>query len=251
MDTSPLPPDDERELAVLRARAYGPDADIQTDPAALERLWQLEEALHPRAAERRDDESVPDAATAGGAPTATTPEAATAEPGAENSAGAAASDDPPRPRWRAILATRTGRAAIAAAAVLAAGYAVGWLVVPHPDATLHRNADEASALAQSMIGFLGARPVDSTIRGYDTFWGIEPWYFEDEQGFHCFMLVTRPGFVDGANCVPPGVELSADIMPSPQVVDGDSEPLPPGSIVRFHYLGDRVDAYFYPPADAD
>ncbi|WP_159501391.1 hypothetical protein [Microbacterium sp. 18062] len=35
------------ELAVLRARAYGPDADIQSDPWALARLRELEEALRP------------------------------------------------------------------------------------------------------------------------------------------------------------------------------------------------------------
>ncbi len=32
-----------RELAALRRRAYGPDADIQSDPAAVRRLSELED----------------------------------------------------------------------------------------------------------------------------------------------------------------------------------------------------------------
>ncbi|MFJ6532651.1 hypothetical protein [Microbacterium sp. NPDC091662] len=37
----------EDELRVLRARAYGPTADIENDPAALRRLQQLEAMRHP------------------------------------------------------------------------------------------------------------------------------------------------------------------------------------------------------------
>lgn len=37
-----MTPDEERELDGLRARAYGPGADIQHDPAALRRLRELE-----------------------------------------------------------------------------------------------------------------------------------------------------------------------------------------------------------------
>ena len=37
-------PDADRELNDLRARAYGPDSDIHTDPAARARLIELEAA---------------------------------------------------------------------------------------------------------------------------------------------------------------------------------------------------------------
>ena len=40
-------PADEEELRRLRARAYGPDADIHDDPAAVERLRQLEPHAAP------------------------------------------------------------------------------------------------------------------------------------------------------------------------------------------------------------
>jgi len=102
-----------------------------------------------------------------------------------------------------------------------------------------------------MINFLGAKPDASTIRGYESFRGIEPWFFEDEQGYHCFMLVTPPSYVDGANCVPPGVDLFADMALFSESVAENSEPLPAGSIIRFHHLADRVDAYVYPASQTD
>ena len=43
------------ELRALQARAYGPRADIDTDPAALARLVELEQASAPRRAARSDD----------------------------------------------------------------------------------------------------------------------------------------------------------------------------------------------------
>ena len=47
-----------QELAALRRRAYGPNADIQFDPSALERLRELEEAIRPQPPARRDPEPV-------------------------------------------------------------------------------------------------------------------------------------------------------------------------------------------------
>lgn len=41
-DGMPVVADDEAELRLLRRRAYGPDADIDRDPAALRRLRELE-----------------------------------------------------------------------------------------------------------------------------------------------------------------------------------------------------------------
>ena len=65
----------QTELAALRARAYGPDADIHSDAAAMARLRQLEEAERGAAGERVStahaeavDAVVVDAATPAGAP---------------------------------------------------------------------------------------------------------------------------------------------------------------------------------------
>lgn len=39
-------------------------------------------------------------------------------------------------------------------------------------------------------------------------WSACPWFLVNMQGFHCFMIIERgPIGVDGANCVPPGVDL--------------------------------------------
>ena len=46
---------DENELRELRARAYGPNADIQSDPAALARLSELEAAHMPKPIEDATD----------------------------------------------------------------------------------------------------------------------------------------------------------------------------------------------------
>jgi hypothetical protein len=256
MDSSSLPSDADRELAELRARAYGPAADIQTDQAALARLRELEAAHHPGPAERGDDEA--DALASAGASDPDVGPSATqdglgAEAEADNSPLAAIAG-PLRLRSRRASATPAGRATIAVgavASVLAVGYAVDWLVGAHPDATLLPVTDTASSVALAMLGFLEAQPAASTVRGYDSFRGIEPWFFKNEQGFDCFMLITGPATVDGANCVPPGVDLFADISPWRQLAGEDTEPLPAGSMIRFHYRDDRVDVYVYPVSQTE
>ncbi|MBU4464433.1 MAG: hypothetical protein KKH75_01160, partial [Actinobacteria bacterium] len=64
------------ELEALRRRAYGPDADIDSDPAALARLIALEDLAHRH-------EPAPGDALAGGEPDAAAPAAPilNAEPG--------------------------------------------------------------------------------------------------------------------------------------------------------------------------
>src|SRR6476469_2850542 len=49
MDATAPSPEGSRELADLRKRAYGPDADIDDDPVALRRLLELEALLHVEA----------------------------------------------------------------------------------------------------------------------------------------------------------------------------------------------------------
>jgi hypothetical protein len=259
MDTSSVPSDAARELAELRARAYGPDADIQGDPEALRRLRELEAARQPllRPPERGDDEADASAASGARDPDVRPSDTQGGDVGAwarPDVSLDAATDARPRSLSRPTASTSAGRTTIvvgAVAAALAVGYAVDWFVGPHPDVTLRAVTDTANSSALAMIGFLEAQPDASTIRGYDSYRGIEPWFFKNEQDFHCFMLVTGPTSVDGANCVPPGVELFADITPWRQLVDEDTEPLPAGSIIRFHYRDDRVDVYVYPPSQSN
>jgi hypothetical protein len=135
----------------------------------------------------------------------------------------------------------------ALAVFLAGVFAVAWIVRPHPDATLRPVADEADGVVLSVLEFLGADADQSSFRGYQQYRGVEPWFSVDGQGLQCFMIINRSGpMVDGANCVPPGVDLFADIAGDFLSADDGMERLPNGSIVRFHYRGDSVDVFLYP-----
>lgn len=166
--------------------------------------------------------------------------------------------DSPRSLWHRLTATRArrlvllGGAIVALVAVPALVNTVAGLIGPQPDATLRAIPDEADGVVFSLLAFLGANPDPSSLRGYEEYQGLEPWYFEEEQGFQCFMLVARsPDYVDGANCVPPGLDLFADIGAWLPREDGFMEGLPDGSIIRFHYRGDSVDVFVHPASEAD
>lgn len=258
MDESPNPSDPQGELAELRRRAYGRDADIQNDPVALARLWELEGAHLARASNAAESDfdarSVRSSAPA--------EKVATADRDAEDAARVADAEaeladveDSPGLPGRRLTTTRAGRITVLAGALAAAlvlGYTAVWALSPHPNATLRPTPDAANGPALDMIDFLGGSADEATILGYERYRGITPWFFVDgEQGLHCFMLVTRGPGVDGANCVPPGVDLFADITPWPQFVDENSHTVPEGSVIRFRYLKDRVDVYVYPAAHPD
>ncbi|WP_243074333.1 hypothetical protein [Microbacterium sp. SS28] len=241
---APAPSDDERELAELRARAYGRHPDIDVDPAALDRLRELEAAHLGTSLDVADAErDEPDDGLA--SPSAEPP----AEPPVESAQVAPPDTAPPRTRWSTAIGGRRGRlVAGASVTVLALAYTLSWLVGPHPDADLRPVADEPDGVVLSMLDFLGADGDPAEVRGYEAYGGLEPWFVVDAQGLHCFMIIQRPGSVDGANCVPPGVELFADITPWPTWRDDDGEALPDGSMIRFHYRGDRVEVFVYPSA---
>ncbi|UZX04768.1 hypothetical protein F8G81_20845 [Arthrobacter sp. CDRTa11] len=254
MDPSSPRSDAQRELDELRRRAYGPHPDIQSDPAALARLAELEAArtASPHAVtgtDVRGPAAAPDSGSVAHS-TRTTfiderPDPATSiAPVAESRIGWTSLT------WRRLTATRARRYSFVAGALavfLAGVFAVAWTATPHPDATLHPIADEADGVVLSVLGFLGADEGQSSFRGYQPYRGVEPWFSVDGQGFQCFMIIDRSGpRVDGANCVPPGVDLFADINGDFLSVDDGRERLPNGSIFRFHYRGDTVEVFRYP-----
>lgn len=263
MDGSSPVSDPAAELDALRRRAYGPHPDIQADPAALARLTELEAA---RTASRSGRDCTPapaSGATTDGAPVADPPPAA---PEAEESDGAAGrspgvepAECPPRSRWQhrwhRATATRARRSWFVAgtlAVLFALAYTVGWFLGPRPDAVLHQSAGGGDEVVFSMLDFLGADVDRSSIRGYEPYRGVEPWFAVDRQGLQCFMIIDRSGpMVDGANCVPPGVGLFADIGTLHLSREDPGASLPDGSIIRFHHRGDSVDVFVYPASKAD
>ena len=252
MDASSPPSDAERELDELRKRAYGPHPDIQVDPAAMARLTELEAARTARPPDGADAEIGELAAAADGAPAA---DSAGTASGADTSDPVASGEDSLRSLWQRLTSPRARRGALLAgvlAALIALAYAAAGLVGPHPDATVHRIPNEADGMVVSLLGVLGMDAEPSSIHGYEPYRGLETWFAVDAQGFQCFMIIERSGpTVDGANCVPPGVDLFADIGAWPLLGDDVMRGLPDGSIIRFHYRGDSVDVFVYPATEAD
>ncbi|MBU4464618.1 MAG: hypothetical protein KKH75_02100 [Actinobacteria bacterium] len=146
--------DDGDELAVLRHRAYAPDADIEADPRALARLQQLEERVRARHADSAagwsPSESASERAVDVATGPATEPVAAqahpvlrrtdAADPGTPSATDPAAppssdpaASDPPSPDAAAPRHTRARRRWIAAAvavALAAAGLAAWGAIAP-------------------------------------------------------------------------------------------------------------------------
>lgn len=188
-----------RELDELRRRAYGPDADILADPAALARLVELEDRAR---GERRPAAAVGTGASSGAERPSGAAEAeadgvqpfrpadapvlaiATAAPGAPPSAAlpapVVAPPARPRSRWHAALTAGVAVVAIA----LAAGAGIRSLSVsdtapqvagpPEPGASAPAEVAEAYAFAYGpRSSVLGSYPVsgerDDTPRGTPSF----------------------------------------------------------------------------------
>lgn len=251
-------PEEPGELAALRARAYGPHADITADPEALRRLTILEEgARRARTAPPAPPivDAIPDAVAAASASRAASapqsrPEALTRAPveiapdgvAALESAVAAASDTaPPRRRWStAALAT-----AVAGAAVLGAAVAVPATLIlaptgPQPVAVLHvdANADVGEMFAEAGGG--------DAVR-YDDFYGMEVTGGSyQETGGRCLMIVFDPGGAPGSatgNCAAEGLEPWIDVPVDGQLSGEVQARYQAGSTLRFALSGDEVHVF--------
>ena len=215
------PSDTDRELNALRLRAYGPDPDIEADPAALARLVELE-AAHSAAA-----------AAAAAAPT----------------------EPPDGDRWRSHrrrateTVRRRGRLVTGSVVVAVLLVYSAWLLAPRPDATLRPTAGEASDQLIANMHALGFEGDPSSLRTFEPYLDVELWSMVDVKGLLCLMVVTgdQP---DHTQCVPPGVELSVDFDPWPSWGGSEAVRLPDGSVIRFHLREDAVDVYVYPASKA-
>lgn len=125
------------ELDALRQRAFGRDADIDDDPAAIARLIELEDLAHPRAA----DEPATATATPAAAPEGDVLEPGLGEDPAPEPTNIEPRDRRPARRRRAQRATLVAGAAAGAAIVVAM---VLWqpIVDPLPRAAPSPTVDE-------------------------------------------------------------------------------------------------------------
>jgi hypothetical protein len=239
---SALTADQERELRALRARAYGPDADIGSDPEALSRLRELEAREHPV--------TVP----------ARTPEPP--EPSSDTTVpvlGADADEQfvpagTPELTWTSRVRTRLRALpplawiVIAATVVIVAAgvWTVSQVTASGADFTLAPIDSEAAPpplVADNYFTTLYGASRDG-MRAHESYRTITPWSWSSADGTRC-LLLTVEGFDRpvGGSCTPAGIDPSHDVTIWPglsQELIGD---LPQGSVIRFELHDGRVHVW--------
>ncbi|WP_100813854.1 hypothetical protein [Microbacterium lacus] len=268
----------DAELRELRLRAYGPDADIESDPAALARLRELEGVR--RAVPAASSPGTASAATSGPSGSSVPPRPplpvsplVAGEPGSlpvddRNSDASAAAmaatpasapatpGDASTPRarsWARRLArwSRNPRAiavaAVALVVVLALAIVPG-LFTDRPDALLRVDpgyADEQlSTEYRLFLRQIGA-DMDDFMR-FEDFAGLQVWGTPTDAPVRCVLVSDGPQDVRALSCIPRGLDPVADMMVYPgSPVPGDLEERYPdagaGTAVRFTLSGDSVE----------
>ncbi|MDY0909444.1 hypothetical protein [Microbacterium sp. CFBP9034] len=247
MDAPPLSPDPSRELADLRRRAYGPDADIQRDPEAQARLRELEDL-----ARTREDEPVSAAPAARPRVAAAPPPIAAGEASAAPE-GAARSDDDPspaggaasatdsfaplgagRPWWRRIptwtIAAGVGVVGLVAGIGIGAAFPLN--AAQGPDRTLDVSPG-AGVRGDGFVENLNYWGVDpGTVVPHEPFERIDVWTARASDDSRC-VLVSYRGDLLSATCASGALDPVLDFT----VYDGLpfelEEPLTEGSVIRF------------------
>lgn len=258
MDAPSLPAARSKELADLRRRAYGPNADIDSDPAAQRRLHELEELARSSASEapsrpdrHRDDHrqgSSPDGAAAAHSEAQASvalesaPEAPD-EPVADVAGPAAPT--PARRWWQ-----RVPLWALTAVAGIAVGLAAGltWPTdsEPPPDVTLdvEPGGGERGAGFTENLDYWGVDP--GSVVPHEQFDVIQVWTARAVDESRCVLLSHDGGFLS-ATCSGGGLDPVLDFT----VYDGMSlefdEPLPIGTVIRFVGRSGHVDVWVSAP----
>lgn len=253
MDATALSPEESRELAALRLRAYGPHPDIDDDPAALARLEALEAAVHAAPA--------PDVVAAGApAPAAASVPAEEGTvlrgpqpvlplralrlaPVGASEGGAAPPARRPRPSRRWVGA--------AVAALLIGGIVWGstQLAVPRSDVTLGRipAGEEGQRFARQ--GFLNAADVViEEVQRFEAYEALQLWLILAQSGERCLVIEAERYGILGVNCTPPGLEPTIDIRIWRGMRTSVFGELPPGTFLRFVHADDSIHVWVRPPS---
>ncbi|MFH8250144.1 hypothetical protein ACH3VR_07250 [Microbacterium sp. B2969] len=244
-----MPDDDVEELAALRRRAYGPNADIDGDAVAQARLAELELALavarsretpahtttvSQSRGEGSDEPETPDASAA---VSADQPEPATP---AEPNPRARESSRGRRLPW--ILAAIAGIAAlIATLAAIVSIEASPTPVVSLPIASPPASVREPD-LGLGMLGFFGARR--ATLRYHGAVGSLDVWTVQGRDSAQCVVLSLR-GEIWDQDCAPRPLPAVLDVTADYGALHSESPgiDMPSGSFVRFAWQGGAVDLY--------
>jgi hypothetical protein len=237
MDAPPLPADRRRELAALRTRAYGPDADINGDADALARLIELEELV------RADAPSAVQPADRGGAAKAA--DGAEGAPDVDRGTATAVlieeSAGPiplPQPRgwWRRVPVWAWVLAALSIG--LAVGFVAPGLGQQHPVTTLERVPIEGDPLDLELYG-VRAEPA---VR-YESFHDLQVWSARTVNGSSCIVVATDAGEWIATSCAPEPLEPTADVTFFEGMRPIDGLELPDGSLLRFVLREDVMEVW--------
>lgn len=272
MEAPSLTPERSKELADLRRRAYGPDADIDGDPAALRRLSELEALARTQVADDvpdpfapaaqdgqagqagQDDPADPyderdgraDAGEEASAPSLDEPaenpgpspaDPASAEPAPASSAA--------RPWWR-----RVPLWSVTALAGIAAGVAIGlaWPTDSElpPDVTLkvEPGGGERGAGFTENLNYWG---VDAgTVVPHEAFDVIQVWTARGIDDSRCLMLSHEGTFLS-ATCSGAGLDPILDFTVYDSMSIELDAALPVGTVIRFVGRDAAVDVWVRPP----
>jgi len=245
-------------LKDLRVRAYGPEADIEADPAAMARLIELE-AANVAAADPVSATAPVDSSAADVAPRSTpAPENAAVSPAAQKAEPMIPTtwgENSGRSVWQRPTLTRRSTWFTVGSIVVVATliYAAIWLLSPHPDATLQSTADGPdNSVIQELTADVGD-PDLSTLRHFERYRDVAVWSVENGLGDTCLIAWDREGGSGRFEfqCLPPGVELALHMKVVAGAADGFGEWLADGSVISFHLRENTVDVFVHPPPPAD
>ena len=241
-----------RELNDLRARAYGPEPDIEADPAAMSRLIELE-AAHIAAATPVSATASADHRTAGAtrryAPAPSDAAEDSPPPKAEPMIPTTSGEGPARRTWhRATLRSRLWFIAGSVVIVATLIYAAIWLLSPHPDATLHPTDEEDNSGIPELTADVGD-PDISTLRHFERYREIAVWSVDNGSGDTCLLAWDRGGGSGRfqSQCLPPAVELALHMPVVAEADDGFGDWLADGSVISLHLRENTVDVFIHPP----
>ena len=230
-------PDAERELARLRRRAYGPDADIAADPKAAARLSELESAARGDRTPSRFADSADKTPPRDWADRTTPP--ATDGSGPETTAG----------RWR-----RHPIWVAAVTAALCAAIAIGVSFVsagPKPDAALAATGDAPSSTLMRNISWLfssyGVDP--DTMVSHGDFAAVSVWTAEAKGERRCLFLTVNDEYVLERACMPAGLDPIIDIIIAPTTTSLVGRgTYPESTALRFVSRDDTVEIWVRSPS---
>lgn len=246
MDAVAMSPERRRELAELRARAYGPEADIHLDEHAVARLEQLEALVRRSPGSDAPVSSAPSGVSAQStAPQAPAAVLAPSEPARAEASPSAVAPPPavaplaavaPLGWWRSIPVW----AVVSVGAIVAAlAFGVPAVLPARADATLSVIADVEpdDVDPPQMLDWFGVE-LDSLQR-HEDFHGLKVWSATDTRGSRCLMFSFRE-WADG-RCAPEPIEPVVDLTIYPGMPAIEGLDLPVGSVVRLALRGGVVD----------